>query len=271
MQGGVAESLGLALLYGVTTFLPVSREGHLALAEMLFVPAGVAPTQRFQWACGALLATLIVTSGQLKRMAKALISRLLRRSAGGPSPDERDLVSIGLAQLTTFTFWAALGEARRDLYRYPLVIAVGLTLTAVALFSMAWIGTRRRLFLSPTQALLLGAVQGLALVPGISRIGCTMVAAMWMGLTDRRSFDLSVLISIPLVIVGVAEAGLPAQIHETTSTLALLSSGITAAGGIASVFALRSLVAHEKTAWFSMWVAPLAIATFAFSRAWPGH
>lgn len=271
MQGGVAESLGLAVLYGITTFLPISREGHLALAEMLFVPAGVGPALRFYFACGALGATLIVASSQLKRMTRAVLLRVVRRGSTPPTSEERDLFSILLAQLTTFIFWAALGNARRDLAQHPFVIAVGLTLTTLVLLSMAWIGPRRRLFPSPTHALLIGAVQGLALIPGISRPGCTIVAAMWMGLTDRRSFDLSILISIPLMVAGLFDSRLPESIHESTSGLALLYVGITTAAGVAAALLLRSLVVREKVAWFSMWVAPLAISTYAFARVWPGH
>lgn len=81
---------------------------------------------------------------------------------------------------------------------YPLPLGIGFLITAIAAFSLRWCkeGTQSFTFFS---ALVLGVVQSIALLPGISRLGMTYAVARWLGISSRRAFEISFLIQTPLI------------------------------------------------------------------------
>jgi len=79
---------------------------------------------------------------------------------------------------------------------FPLWI--GFFLSACALFSLRFIKEEKRAAFSWSRALILGLVQGVALLPGISRMGVVFVAARWLGLSKKKSFEVTFLIFWPL-------------------------------------------------------------------------
>lgn len=267
----VSRVVSFAVLQGITTFLPISSSGHLALAEMLFVPSGLGAAERLALVAGTLVATLAASASLLAGMVRALAHRVRGRSGSGLVAAEKDLVAILLAQAAIAACWVALGNARHELSRQPTVIAIGLGLTSVALVSTAWIGPRARLQASWVQALLIGAVQGIALAPGISLLGCSVVAAMWMGLTARRSYELSLLTSVPSLAATMVALIPRASALPILSAPWLLGLCIAAVTGFGAAQLLRAAVVRERIAWFSIWVMPLSVATFAFARVWPGR
>lgn len=269
MHAEVSRVIGFGVLQGITTFLPISSSGHLALAEMLFVPSGIGAAEQLALLTGTLVATVAASTPLLANMLRALTYRLRGRSGQGLASAEKDLCAILLAQAATAVCWLALGDARSELSTQPSVIAIGLGVTSLALVSTAWIGSRARLHATWEQALLIGAVQGIALLPGMSVLGCSVAAAMWMGLTARRSFELSLLMSVPSLAAAMAAlmprvASLPIQ-----SATWVLGLSVAAVTGFGAAQLLRYVVIRERMAWFSIWVMPLSVATFAFARVWP--
>lgn len=269
MQAEVSRVVGFGVLQGITTFLPISSSGHLALAEMMFVPGGIGAAERLALVAGTLVATLAASASLLASMVRALAHRVCGRSGSGLLAAEKDLCAILLAQVAIATCWAALGDARDELSRQPTVIAIGLGLTSVTLVSTAWIGPRARLQASWAQALLIGAVQGIALIPGISLLGCSVVAAMWLGLTARRSYELSLLISVPGLVASMVALIPRAEQLPILSAAWIFGLSVAAVVGFGAAQLLRAVVIRERIAWFSIWVMPLSVATFAFARVWP--
>lgn len=269
MDVETARVIGFGVLEGSSSFLPISPSGHVALAEMLFLPNGLGTAERLFLVTGTLIVTLVVTGPLLAGIWGALICRARGLVSRGVVPAERDLAALAMAQVAIAVLWYALGDARSELSRQPTVIALGLGITSLVLVSTAWMGPRARLHPTLIQAFLLGAVQGIGLVPGISAIGCSIVAAMWMGVTARRSLELSLLISLPVSVTWVVTL-----LRETThwalpTGVGLLGLAAAAASGYAAVRLLRLAVMRERIAWFSLWVMPLAVAAFAFGRVWP--
>jgi undecaprenyl-diphosphatase len=271
MYRGLAQAISLGALHGSTTFLPISRGGHLALVEMLFDFDAIGRSEEMGMVLGTFVATLIVVWHAVANVARASVRAVIRPSTLKTTHEGRDLTTVILAQLPTAMLWLLLGDGRDTLGRQPLLVAIGFLFTTVVLLSSAWAGRGERIQPTWVHALLIGVAQGIALFPGISRIGCTIATAMWLGMTERRSFELSILVSIPALIGSLVQlrAGMVSVDFSPLGTC--IAAGVTLLTGVGAAGILRALVVRGQMAWFSMWVAPLAIATFAFARAWPDH
>lgn len=83
-----------------------------------------------------------------------------------------------------------------------LPLPIGFLITGFALLSTYWARINHRRLHWLMRALIMGFVQGVALMSGISRMGCTYAAARWMGLRPYRAMALSLVIQLPLIGAG---------------------------------------------------------------------
>ena len=115
---------------------------------------------------------------------------------------------------------------------------------------------------------MIGIVQGLSVLPGMSRSGATIALALWLGVRKDRAFELSMLASLPFVLRGCID------LPEVAADIRRLSTGIVAGAvafvmGLVALIVLRRAVNQGRFAWFALWVGPLALATLAMAKAWP--
>jgi undecaprenyl-diphosphatase len=103
-----------------------------------------------------------------------------------------------IADGITFLLWSLqIGEFSN----FPL--AFGFMITAVVLWSMQFTQSKKGIDIwSPKYALIVGLVQGFALLPGISRFGTTVATLQWLGYKGSVAFAISFLIQWPLIVVG---------------------------------------------------------------------
>ncbi len=194
---GLAAALGA--VQGVTEFLPISSSGHLSLAQRwLGIDASVAG-HRFNIVvhAGTLLAVLWVY--------RADLLQLLRSLAPGGSAQSRRM--IGALVLGTSPLALALVPAVEKsvlaIEARPAWIGVGLLITAGLLAFTHYAKTRSEdPEATPTvlQALIIGLFQLGAIVPGISRSGATIAAALALGLPRLPAARFSFLLSIPAIL-----------------------------------------------------------------------
>jgi len=212
------ESLILGIVQGATEFLPVSSSGHLVIVQNLLAVniEGVA----FEVAVH--LATLV-------------------------SIDRESLEYAGLIIVATIPA-GLLGVFAKDrieaLFDNPFVPGAALLVTGAILWSSRSTLERAN-DERPTwrAALLIGIAQAFALIPGISRSGSTVVAAMWLGLEAREAAAFSFLMAVP-AIAGAAVLQIPDLAGagpEGLSTSMLLVGGVAA--GLTGVLAIRTFVA----------------------------
>ena len=271
MSGSIGDALVLGLLQGVTWILPVSASAHSALARLLF-GVGAAPAALvFTVQVGILGGTALALRRGLREMGAECLLALKTPRRLLSSPGGRDVLAVMLAALPTALFAVALTEVVRPWQSSPLAQGVGLALTAVVLLSTQWVGRGQVELPGWSTVLLIGMGQGLAFSPGVSRSAVTIAIALWLGLRRDRAFELSMLLSLPLLLgaallqlreaLGSSQAWLPASLGGAAAFLAaLLSLGL-----------LRRAVASPWFPWFALWVGPLAIATLAMARVWPGR
>ncbi len=214
----VLEALALGILQGATEFLPVSSSGHLALAESM-LPAGAVPGLLFDVIVhlGTVLAILLIFRARVGRLTRALVGLFpASRAHEVDETDRRWIVLLIAGSIPTALIGLALRDAAGHVHATPAWVGVCLLATALILVLSERVGRRTRGHdgLRLTDALLVGVVQGLAVLPGISRSGSTVGVALWRDVNAETAVEFSVLISIPAVIganlLEVARVGLGA-------------------------------------------------------------
>jgi undecaprenyl-diphosphatase len=110
-----------------------------------------------------------------------------------------------------------------------------------------------------------------AVLPGLSRSGSTIVLALWLGVRPVRAFELSMLISLPAVGGAVLLEG--RHISDLGDGLALVALGAIVAFfvGVLALNLLRRSLVRGLFPWFALWVVPLGFATMALAWAWPAR
>jgi len=222
----------LGVLQGATEFLPVSSSGHLVLGQWLL---GISvPGIAFEIVVH--LATLLSVCWVYRER----LGNLARGVTVAPDPAARQTVFLlGLATLPVAVAGVLLGDQVEALFGNPRAVAGALLFTGGVLFSTRW-ALRRPSggTLGIPVALGIGLAQCVALLPGVSRSGMTVTAALWMGLPPVEAAAFSFLLSIP-AILGAAVLQAPELAHAAGEIgWPSLGLGFAAAAGT-GVLAIR--------------------------------
>jgi undecaprenyl-diphosphatase len=232
------EATVLGVVQGVTEFLPISSTAHLRIVPALlgWNDAGAAFTAVLQ--LGSLVAVLGYFLPDLLRMLRAGAAAIADRSRP-PEPPARHLVYLIVGTIPVGVAGVAFKHAVEGSLRSLWVIATALIVVALAL---AWVernARRNRDFEEITlrDAFLVGCAQALALVPGVSRSGITLLAALGLGFRREASARFSFLLSVPAVAAaGVFELPKLLKGHDVgggTLAVGLLAAAITGYASIA--------------------------------------
>ena len=229
------EGVFLGFLQGATEFLPVSSSGHLVMGQTVL---GIAlPGLGFEVALhvATLLSVLVVYRVRIVQLGRGVLTG-----------DRGALGYAGLIVLASIPA-ALVGfgfESSFDLlFDLPWVTGVALIVTGFILWS-----SRAALHREPdgqpgvADAILMGVAQALAIVPGISRSGATVVAGLWKGVEPEEAAAFSFLMSIP-AIAGAALLKLPELRSGGTGAeppVVLLGALVA---GVTGVLAIRTFVA----------------------------
>ncbi|UCE89066.1 MAG: undecaprenyl-diphosphate phosphatase [Pseudomonadota bacterium] len=193
----------LAVVQGITEFLPISSSAHLILVPVL---SGW-QDQGLAFDVAVHLGSLAAVVWYFRRDLNAMTSDWLR------SVQRRQLV--GESRLAWAVLWGTVPAGLAGLLlhdfietqlRSPLVIAWATIGFGVLLWIADRHGRRRRSEASLTwmDVLVIGVAQALALIPGTSRSGITMTAGLMMGLTREAAARFSFLLAIPLILMASA-------------------------------------------------------------------
>ncbi|RDW14369.1 undecaprenyl-diphosphate phosphatase [Paracoccus thiocyanatus] len=190
----VAAALGL--LEGLTEFIPVSSTGHVLLAGHFlgFDSPGRAFEVLIQ--LGAIMAILGVYAGRLWRIFA---------SAPHDPRARRFILAVTLAFLPAVVIGVLAHRIIKEvLFETPVLIAVMLILGGVVLLFVDRMATRPRHFSAEDfplpMALKIGFIQCLAMIPGVSRSGATIVGALLLGADKRSAAEFSFFLSMPTML-----------------------------------------------------------------------
>lgn len=257
----IFEAIILGIIEGFTEFLPVSSTGHLTIAEKLFGytiddPAITAFTAIIQ--VGAVAATLLYLRRDIWRLVRAWVSGLVTPSQRRQT-DYRFAWAVLLGSLPIALVGFAFKDQIETTLRSLWVVAFAL----IGWSAVLWLAdrsdkqTRHEKDVRIIDTLIIGAVQCLALIPGISRSGATISAGLFRGFDRVTVTKLSFMLSIP-ALVGAA-------ILQTVTEFDAISNGV---GWPATIVAtmVSFVVAYIAVAWLLKFIAKHSFTVFIVYR-----
>lgn len=195
------QIIALALLQGLTEFLPISSSAHLILLPIIasWQDQGLA----FDVAVhvGTLTAVMTYFRHEISVMLKDWLKSI---QTGQQVGDSRLAWAVGFGTIPVGLAGLLLGDFIETALRSPLVIATTTILFGLLLGLADWRGKRQRSEhqLGWADVIFIGVAQAIALIPGTSRSGITMTAGLMLGLTREAAARFSFLLSIPVILLA---------------------------------------------------------------------
>lgn len=257
------QILILALVQGVTEFLPVSSSAHLILVPILtgWQDQGLA----FDVAVhvGTLSAVVLYFRVELKRM---FFSWLASVAGKGVDDDAKLAWAVLLGTIPVGLAGLFLKDYIEIYLRSPLVLATSTLVFALLLW---WADARARgerdeYSIGWLDVLFIGLAQALALIPGTSRSGATMTAGLFLGLSRQASARFSFLLSIPVIVLA---GGLETKEYLEHANLGDMQPLMLGAllSGVSAYFCIHYfLKLLEKIGMLPFVIYRIALAVFLF-------
>jgi len=248
----------LALIQGLTEFLPISSSAHLILPSKLLGWPDQGPLIDVMAHFGSLFAVLLYFRRDVVDILRGCVDLLGRKL------NTNSALALNLIISTPPALFLGFLLASRgwdDLLRSPLIIAF----TTIVFGVLLWLSDVRAKSDKPVKeltwggAVTLGLAQSLALIPGTSRSGITMTAGRTLGLSREAAARFSMLMSLPIIGAGGLYAMLKLMTAETTEQSATLMNGLVVAG-------LSFVTAYACIALFMKWVGRIGFLPFMIYR-----
>jgi undecaprenyl-diphosphatase len=250
----ILESIVLGIVEGLTEFLPVSSTGHLTIAEkILGLPidsdaiTGFTAVVQF----GAIVAVLIFFREDILRLLGVAL-RGVRSAEARQTSDWRLVLAVIAGSIPIGVAGLVFKDVISDDLRSLWVVAFALILwSPVMVYAERRArGGRSEQDMTVRDGVVIGAVQAIALIPGISRSGATISAGLLSGFDRVAATRLSFFLSIPALTA--------AGIYELKDALSGgVGVGPTIVGTVVAFF-----VAYASVAWLLRFVAHHSIAAF---------
>jgi len=261
---GLIEIIVLAIVQGLTEFLPVSSSGHLVVANALLESLGRAPTEdlvevNIVLHLGTLLAVLVHYRQEIVRLLTS---------------DKHVAAFIIMGTIPAAVVGVYLKKVLDDSQSAQIlenVLLAGLMFpvtAAMLVFAMRRTpGDKEYTQLTFRAAMAIGVAQAFAILPGISRSGSTIAAGIAAGLKREAAATFAFLLAIPAIAgAGVLEGMEALEAGSTGTSPATLLVGfvVSFAVGWASLLLLIRFLRSGKLAVFAWYLVPLGVAVVAW-------
>ena len=271
------EAIILGVIQGLTEFLPVSSSGHLVLFQKIL---GMKNAELFFDVAvhlGTLLAVIVVFRLEIMKITTALVQLIFwagpkktirQKVESDPQLKMALLIVIGSIPTAILGFLFA-GIADR-LFRSGLITGLMLIVTGLLLWLTRRTGASQDQAqcnrLTPKNAFIIGTVQGLAIIPGISRSGSTISIALMLGIDREMAARYSFLLSIP-AIIGAGLLSVKDDLFQTNLAIgtALLGAFTAALVGYAALKALLQMVKKGRLHVFAPYCWLVGVLAIIFS------
>ncbi len=256
----------LALVQGLTEFLPISSSGHLVLTQALLGVESEGVALEIVLHVGTLLAVVLYYRNDLMELIREGL-----RFVGGRRDEAstKAMRMIGLLVLGTIPAAVAgvlLEDRIESAFQDPRFTCGGLLVTGALLLSTLRVPKGQR-EVNPFRAVVFGLFQMLALFPGISRSGSTITGGLLVGVKPEEAARFSFLLSVPIILGAVAFQ--LKDVSEGISSGGLLEYGIglvvSFASGYLAIGTLLRIVRQGRFGWFGVYcliVGALGLAYF---------
>ncbi|TVP44786.1 MAG: undecaprenyl-diphosphate phosphatase [Halomonas sp.] len=222
----------LAVVQGLTEFLPISSSAHLILVPVLTVWEDQGLAFDVALHLGSLSAVVIYFRQEIGKMVTSSLAAVRGK---GVDEDARLGFWVTLATIPVCVIGFLTRDLIADQMRSTLIIGISLIGFGLLLGYADWRkrGDRSEYQLSLKDVLIIGGAQALALIPGTSRSGITITAALLVGMSREGAARFSFLLSIPVIVLagGLEVVGVirqPEEIEWIAMLVGTLLSGISA-------------------------------------------
>lgn len=249
------QSIILGIVQGLTEFLPISSSGHLVLFQKLLhidVSSYSAQTMIMMFYVALHMATLFAVLFYYWRKVLEMIKR----------PFSKLPLQIIAATLPAVAITFLFGDLIESTYISSQLLGPGFIFTGLAIMLAQKMANGRKGLeeLKTTDSLMIGAAQGIALLPSVSRSGMTITTALALGLKKEFAAEFSFLLSIPPILGGVLLDVVDIVKGESFSIEAIglsnLLAGMAAAGvtGFLAIKLMLKAIMKMKMKYFAYYV-----------------
>ena len=245
-------ALLLGVIEGLTEFLPISSTGHLILLGDLIGFQGP-PGKVFEISIqlGAILAVVIIYWRKLLDLAV---------NCWRPGLQRFYVVNLLLAFLPAMVLGATLHKTITEVLFSPWVVSVALVVGGIAIILIERLRPQPSIHsvpeIGPLAALLIGFGQALAMIPGTSRSGATIITALLVGVDRKVAAEFSFILAIPTMLAATAYS-----LYKARGELSADGAGLVAVG-----FAAAFVVAFLVVRWLIGVVGRIGFTPFGWYR-----
>ncbi len=188
----------LGLLQGFTEPIPISSSGHLVIVRELFNVSIEGLSFEIMVNFGSLIAVLVIYRKDIYRLVENTVRYMTTRAADAKS-DFQFVLYLVVATIPTGIIGLLFEDYIEEKLSFVSVVGVTLLITGAALWVIRNLrGRKNDGGITVRDAIIVGLAQSVALVPGISRSGATIVAAMLVGMKTDTALRFSFLLYIPV-------------------------------------------------------------------------
>jgi len=245
----------LAIVQGLTEFLPISSSGHLVLVPVFFGWADQGLAFDVAVHFGSLIAVMLFFRKDILALLRGSVQVL---GANVATTEARMALGIALGTIPAALAGLMFVDWIEANLRSPAVIVFTLSGYAVLMILADRLGRRNRDIsgIRIKDAVLIGVAQALALVPGTSRSGVTITAAMALGFERQDAARFSFLLAVPVILLA-----------SVYSFIGLLRTEATVAWGqLAIGVVVSAIVAYASIEFFMRFVSRIGLLPFAIYR-----
>ncbi|MGE8558193.1 undecaprenyl-diphosphate phosphatase [Acinetobacter sp.] len=258
----------MGIVEGITEFLPISSTGHLILASELM---------NFWTKEKSDVFVIAIQMGAIAAVIYEYWARLWGAATGmftGEAKGRHLGFSLIMASIPIVLVGLTFGQAVKELLFNDIAVAIGLIIGG---FIIMWIekhppkvNAEEVENISYKEAIWIGLIQVLSLIPGTSRSGATIIGAMFLGISRKAATEFSFFLGIPVIVgAGLLDLYQSYDVMQTTEDWTVLAVGLIVSF-VSALILIRVLVAYVAKrdfmvfAWYRI-ASGLLILLFAFT------
>ncbi len=262
--GPLLSALLMGIVEGLTEFLPISSTGHLILlGELIGFEGPPGKTFEISIQLGAILAVVVI----YRRLILDLLFNMWR-----PGLQRHYVVNLVLAFLPAAVIGATLHGTITGLLFNPWVVCVALVVGGVVIIAIERARPAPTIRsvpeIGPLAALLIGCGQALAMIPGTSRSGATIITALLIGVERRAAAEFSFVLAIPTMLAATVYSLYKARAEIDFSAFGQIGVGFLAAFVVAfltvrAVLAVIGRIGFTPFGWYRIGLGLVMMAVLA--------
>jgi len=264
----IEQIIIIAIVQGITEFLPISSSGHLILVPVFM-----------GWKDQGLITDVMVHMGSFMAVVVYFWRDILELIKGGLNLLRGHVTPFG--KLAAFIVIATIPAVAFGLFvkktgfidhiRGPEIVGWNAIIFGILMYAADRFGSSIKVMkdMRLPSAVLIGIAQAIAIIPGTSRSGITMTAARALGYTRPESARFSFLLGIPAIAgAGVLVLGEAVSVGETISSGALITGGLTFFTALAAIAFLMALI--RRTSFLPFVIYRLILGTVLLTMVYTG-